>query len=392
MGKSVKYHKKMIMRITNDTKDALCSIVLRITINREVLRITTPIKVKQTEFNPLTSEIKIPGDSKKSHDYTRVLGALEAKAENIFTKYMLMENPLTISKFKVEWHIYNNRTSFLAFMENEINQLDKTGSRTKSTITVFKTILGKLRDFNSNLSFTDMDDTWAESFDRYLHSKKLAVNTRQKAHKTVKKFANIAFDKNLMFNNPYRKFKVKRIKSNRHHLSIDEIRALVELESSGKLSETNRNTLKAFLFSIYTGARLSDCREFDQQSIINKVLVFKPVKTRNDSIIVRTPLSSAAMNLINKSGKLLTCISDDKINAALKIIARAAEIQTPLTFHIARHTFGTHYILSGGNPVELMHLMGHSKIETTMIYVHMAEEHKAAKVGISNFNDYLILS
>jgi integrase/recombinase XerD len=140
---------------------------------------------------------------------------------------------------------------------------------------------------------------------------------------------------------------------------------------------------------LYTGARLSDCREFDQKSIINKILVFKPLKTKNDSIIVRTPLSDAALALTNKSGKLLTCISDAKINQALKIIAHTAKVETPLTFHVARHTFGTHYILSGGNPVELMHLMGHSKIETTMIYVHMAEEQKAALAGINQFDQYL---
>ena len=54
-------------------------------------------------------------------------------------------------------------------------------------------------------------------------------------------------------------------------------------------------------------------------------------------------------------------------------MAHAAEVQTKLTLHVTRHTFATHYILSGGKLVELMHLLGHSKIETTMIYIHMAE-------------------
>jgi site-specific recombinase XerD len=389
MGKNVKYHKKMLMRITDDSHNALNSIYLRVTINRVQLRIATPIRIRQTEFNPETEEIRIPGDTKKSHDYTRVLASLMAKAENIFTKYMLMETPLTPDKFKTEWHIFGNRNSFLDFMEREIEHLKETTSRAGSTITVYNTILGKLRAFMPNLSFADMDGTWPENFDRYLNSKNLAANTRHKAHKTVKKFTNIALDKNLMFTDPYTKFKVKRIKGNRQHLHIDELKALIELEASGTLSASHQYTLRAFLFSCYTGVRLSDCRVLDQRSIINGVLTFKPVKTINDSIIVKSPLSEASMELVNKTGKLLTCISDSKINAALKVIANRASIQTPLTFHIARHTFGTHYILSGGNTVELMHLMGHSKIETTMIYVHMAEEQKAAKAGINQFDAYL---
>jgi site-specific recombinase XerD len=389
MGKNVKYHKKMLMRVTDDSPNALNSIYLRVTINRVQLRIATPIRVKKNEFNHDTEEIRIPGDTKKSHDYTRVLASLMAKAENIFTKYMLMEIPLTPDKFKTEWHIFGNRNSFIDFMEREINELKNTTSRAGSTITVYNTILGKLRAFMPNLSFADMDGTWPESFDRYLNSKNLSPNTRHKAHKTVKKFINIAFDKKLMFNHPYAKFKVKRIKGNRQHLHIDELKALIDLEAQGVLSASHQYTLRAFLFSCYTGIRLSDCRVLDQRSIINGVLTFKPVKTKNDSIIVRSPLSEASMELINKTGKLLTCISDSKMNVALKIIGHRANVQTPLTFHVARHTFGTHYILSGGNAVELMHLMGHSKIETTMIYVHMAEEQKAAKIGINKFDAYL---
>lgn len=388
MVKNVKYHKKLIMR-TNADKEKPCSIYLRITINRVQLRITTPIRVKEKEFNPDTEEIRIQGDPKKSHDYTRVLASIAAKAENVFTKYMIMEVPLTVEKFKKEWHIYNNRNSFLAFMENEIADLEQSKSRTKSTITVYKTILGKLTDFNPKLSFNEMDETWAESFERYLNSNLLGVNTKQKAHKTVKKFVNIALDKKIMFTDPYRTFKVKRIQANRHHLSFEELRKLIDIEVNGNLTLSNKNTLRAFLFSCYTGVRLSDCSELDSKAVINNVLTFLPLKTKDDNIMVKIPLSLAAQELINKTGKLLNCVSHQKMNDALKIIAHIAGIETNLTFHIARHTFGTHYILSGGNPMELMHLMGHRKIDTTLIYVHMAEEQKAAKEGINKFHEYL---
>jgi hypothetical protein len=92
MGINVKYHKKLLMRAGDLSSDQVNSIYLRITINRVQLRMTTPIRVKSCEFNGKTGEIKIAGNPKLSHDYTRVLAASMAKAENIFTKYMLMES------------------------------------------------------------------------------------------------------------------------------------------------------------------------------------------------------------------------------------------------------------------------------------------------------------
>ena len=38
--------------------------------------------------------------------------------------------------------------------------------------------------------------------------------------------------------------------------------------------------------------------------------------------------------------------------------------------HILRHTFATHYMKNGGNILDLRVILGHSKIEMTMIYAH----------------------
>ena len=46
--------------------------------------------------------------------------------------------------------------------------------------------------------------------------------------------------------------------------------------------------------------------------------------------------------------------------------------------HTLRHTFGTFYIREGGGITQLQQIMGHSRIETTMIYVHLAGNDVAA--------------
>lgn len=44
------------------------------------------------------------------------------------------------------------------------------------------------------------------------------------------------------------------------------------------------------------------------------------------------------------------------------------------TFHTLRHSFATEYIKSGGDIWELRNILGHSSINSTMVYLHMAED------------------
>lgn len=44
--------------------------------------------------------------------------------------------------------------------------------------------------------------------------------------------------------------------------------------------------------------------------------------------------------------------------------------------HLLRHTFATNYLLDGGNLEELRILMGHTTIEMTRKYVHLAEQQR----------------
>ncbi len=41
----------------------------------------------------------------------------------------------------------------------------------------------------------------------------------------------------------------------------------------------------------------------------------------------------------------------------------------------SRHSFGTHAAMFGVNPWRLMTWMGHKRIDETMLYVHVAEQH-----------------
>lgn len=43
-------------------------------------------------------------------------------------------------------------------------------------------------------------------------------------------------------------------------------------------------------------------------------------------------------------------------------------------FHMGRHSFATNYLRAGGKVTNLQHIMGHTNINTTIMYVHIVEE------------------
>jgi integrase len=67
--------------------------------------------------------------------------------------------------------------------------------------------------------------------------------------------------------------------------------------------------------------------------------------------------------------------TDGQANAVILRICRRAGLPEK-RWHTLRHAFGTHAALFGVNPWRLQSWMGHKRIDETMIYVHVAENHR----------------
>jgi site-specific recombinase XerD len=53
--------------------------------------------------------------------------------------------------------------------------------------------------------------------------------------------------------------------------------------------------------------------------------------------------------------------------------------------HDLRHTFASHFVMSGGSIYDLKDLLGHSDIKTTEIYAHLAPNHLISKASVVQF-------
>ena len=78
---------------------------------------------------------------------------------------------------------------------------------------------------------------------------------------------------------------------------------------------------------------------------------------------------------MDANGKLLPMLTKESMNIHLKKMAVICGINRPISFHQAKHTFGSIICLSQGIPIETVSkIMGHKHIKTTQRYAKVTQD------------------
>ena len=67
------------------------------------------------------------------------------------------------------------------------------------------------------------------------------------------------------------------------------------------------------------------------------------------------------------------CINSKSIINYFSTIKKAYNLDTNISFHTLRHSFATYYLMNGGNIITLKSMLGHAHLDTTNIYLHIAQ-------------------
>jgi site-specific recombinase XerD len=79
-----------------------------------------------------------------------------------------------------------------------------------------------------------------------------------------------------------------------------------------------------------------------------------------------------------KGGDFDSRYSQRGVQWAVQQAAKTAGIQKDISVHTLRHTYATHLLEDGLDIVSIKELLGHERIETTMVYLHVAKHGRKA--------------
>lgn len=367
-------------KFTERTFKNTTSVSVDVSISGKRWRKSLGLEIAKGAFSPESQRLKVKkGMDPSQFKYVNsTLARLQAKAEKIFCEYADRDIPLTVEAFKRAFEL-PEATSLRAYCEAHIQAETFKPSSEQQLRRAVNLVC---QAYGYEVTLYDLTDG-ARVLEKHMVNLDLVFNTRQKYHGRLKSLIRAAFKTGYQLSNPYDHFQVHSIKGTRTFLEAEELETLIKLYQCHELPKHLQQTLETFLFSCFTGLRYSDVMEITNRNIVGKELHCFTVKGQRFSHQLRIPLPEIALRMVEyKIGKLFKQISSQKINVNLRRIMHFAGIKKHITYHCARHTFGTLFIAIGGELMVLKELMGHSKISTTTEYVKMANGIKKSQIKL----------
>lgn len=320
-----------------------------------------------------------PNTLQYNAEFRRQLDEIEA-----FTlEWIKVHGSITLNQLEYYFK-YEDVKSFTAFWKAEMEEEERLHKR---TIRNHRYAYNLWIVFKKDVQFSELNYNLINDFDNFLYKKKLHVNTIYSHHKQVKRYINLAIKKGVLKSdkNPYVHFTAKSKPSERTVLTELEVQRIEELSFEEDLfyMELIRDM---FLFACYTGLRYSDLRALSFENVERDAegFVLKIIAQKTDKKLT-LPLyklhNKKPEQIIEKylvkghkhSDLIFHKYCNQYYNRALKKIAKMAGIHKSVTSHVARHTFATH--LASKIPIHILKsMLQHSKIETTMVYLHLSNK------------------
>jgi len=358
---------------------------LRITLNRKKAEVATKYFLELKEWDEANQ------CTRKNAEINEDIASTKNKVYEIIKSLEKAKTPVTAHIIKTYLTGKDKVTAYLLeSYDKHMARLEMAGEVEKETITRYKETKVHLSDLLKEKKLDDIliehiDFKFISDFDLYLLKQKvnhdantMGRNTANKHHSRLRTILIRAIREGYILKSPYVDFKLKNTPSNRTFLTEDELKEIINHPLGN--NESLKRVRDIFIFSVYTGLRFEDAQQLTIDRIGkdkkgNYSLTIAQEKT-NEPLSI--PVFKPAVDVIKKyedtterkiHNKVLPKITNQKLNAYLKVIADLTGIKKNLTHHVARHTCATTILLSNEVPMEVVSKwLGHTNIKTTQIY------------------------
>ncbi len=224
-----------------------------------------------------------------------------------------------------------------------------------------------------------------EEFRFYLKKQRFAAKTVNRHLCWLSRLMYRAVSRRIIRYNPFEDATYEKEERKIRFLQKSDVAKLMALKVNDREAELAR---QMFLFSCFTGLAIADMERLkfshiqttaDGRRYIRK----ERQKTKLESVVPLHPIAEVILSR-NQEGQALKEESDGLVfprdysrsamNNKLSTVGKACGIRQRLSFHMARHTFGT-LSLSAGIPIEsIAKMMGHTSMSSTQIYAQVTDK------------------
>ena len=319
--------------------------------------------------------------------------------ENTYRDILVKERVVSVELIKNRLQgIATNPTTLLAMSKAELQAVKESVGKSRAEGTYLNLYYydRNLREFIENKGVQDISiDTITESlFEEYrffLKKQGFAAATINRYLCWLSRLMFRAVSQRIIRCNPFENAKYEKEDRKIRFLQKGEVMKLMAMKMNDREAEQAR---LMFVFSFFTGMAISDIENLkykhiqtaaDGQRYIRK----ERQKTKVEFVVPLHPIAEAIIShcrneqerneehlTVKEKGDSLVFqphCSRSVMGKNLSIVGKACGIRQRLSYHVARHTFGT-MSLSAGIPIEsIAKMMGHASISSTQIYAQVTD-------------------
>ena len=371
---------------TKIRKDGTCQLLCKVSIDAEWEQIGTKASVNPDIWNPETG--RADGRSENAVTVNRAIDELTREITNHYNhiKKSLGFVTAELVKNAVKGIGQKPVTLLALFREHNEEFKKRIGvDRIKETYDSYQRSYKHLAAFIQekkgveDITLRSLDKVFYDDFEIFLQTDcKMKPKTVHEHLYRLKKMTMRAVSQGTLRRDPYCRLHPELPKRKSRHLKLEDLKTLM----STQIDKPNLQRVRDwFIFSTFTGLAYADLKRLSVNDITQAEdgswwIHIKRQKTDTPSVI---KLLDVPLRIIEKykherqGDKVFNLYTREYLIRLTRELGE--EYGFYLTFHKARHNFGTHMTLSLGVPLETVSkMMGHTNITTTQLYAQVTDK------------------
>lgn len=371
---------------TKVRKDGMCQLLCKVSIDAEWEQIGTKASVNPDIWNPETG--RADGRSENAVTVNRAIDKLTQEITNHYNHIKKSLGFVTAELVKNAVKGIGQKPVTLLALFHEHNEEFKKRigvDRIKETYDSYQRSYKHLAAFVQekkgveDITLRSLDKVFYDDFEIFLQTDcKMKPKTVHEHLYRLKKMTMRAVSQGTLRRDPYCRLHPELPKRKSRHLKLEDLKTLM----STQIDKPNLQRVRDwFIFSTFTGLAYADLKRLSVNDITQAEdgswwIHIKRQKTDTPSVI---KLLDVPLRIIEKykherqGDKVFNLYAREYLIKLTRELGE--EYGFYLTFHKARHNFGTHMTLSLGVPLETVSkMMGHTNITTTQIYAQVTDK------------------